>query len=128
MMKTRIRILALALLAYYTQSCNSVDQDDPELKDLSLSCQTTDPIRELQWLADLDSQYEQLWNTYRIMVVEYDKKGFIVLDGTLSSSPASTIFNCNGEVAFNSTLSKITYNDFIDNMRIVDVLKTKNWP
>tara|TARA_R110002096_G_scaffold126622_2_gene273868 strand:- start:1432 stop:1815 length:384 start_codon:yes stop_codon:yes gene_type:complete len=127
-MKTRIYILAIALLAFFSQSCNSVDQDDPELNELLLSCNATDPINDLQWLGDLDAEYEQLWQTYRIMVVEFERKGYIVLDGTLSSSPASTIFNCNGDVALNSTLKGISYNDFIDNMRIVKVLKTKNWP
>lgn len=118
----------MALLAFYSQSCSSVDQDDPELNELLISCQTTDPIRDLQWLADLDAEHEKANHRYRIMVVEFDRKGFIVLDGTLSSSPASTIFNCNGDVALESTLSEITYNDFIENMRIVKVLKTKNWP
>tara|TARA_R110000850_G_C9991609_1_gene467091 strand:- start:1450 stop:1833 length:384 start_codon:yes stop_codon:yes gene_type:complete len=127
-MKTKLYTLILALLAFYLQSCNGVDQEDPELSELLRSCQTTDPIRDLQWLADLDAEHEKVNHRYRIMVVEFDKKGFIVLDGTLSSSPASTIFNCNGDVALDSTLSEITYNDFIENMRIVKVLKTKNWP
>ena len=127
-MKTKLCILALALLAFYSQSCNSVNQDDPELNDLLLSCQTTDPIKDLQWLADLDAEHDKVNHRYRIMVVEFDRKGFIVLDGTLSSSPASTIFNCNGDLALDSTLSGITYNDFIENMRIIKVLKIKNWP
>ncbi|WP_439489094.1 hypothetical protein [Algoriphagus sp.] len=127
-MKTKLCILALVLLAYYSQSCNSVDPDDPELNELLLSCQAKDPINDLQWLADLDEEHEKLSHRYRIMIVEFDRKGFIVLDGTLSSSPVSTIFNCNGDVAFDNTLREITYNDFIDNMRIVKVLKTKNWP
>lgn len=127
-MKTKLCILVLAILALYAQSCNNVDQDNPELNELLLSCQTTDPIKDLQWLADLDAEHEKVSHRYRIMVVEFDKKGFIVLDGTLSSSPASTIFDCNGDVAFDSTLSEVTYNDFIESMRIVKVLKTKNWP
>lgn len=127
-MKTKLYILVFSLLAIYIQSCNNLDQDDPELNELLLSCDTTDPINDLHWLADLDAEYEQLWHTYRIMVVEFERKGYIVLDGTLSSSPASTIFNCNGDVALDSTLRGITYNEFIDNMRIVKVLKTKNWP
>ena len=121
-------IFVLCVMVICIQSCNHLDQDDQELNELVLSCQTADPINELQWLADLDAEYEQLWHTYRIMIVEFDSKGFIVLDGTLSSSPASTIFNCNGDVALDSTLRGITYNDFIENMRIVKVLKTKNWP
>lgn len=118
----------MALLALYTQSCDSVDQENPELNELLLTCQTTDPIRDLQWLADLDEEHEKVDHRYRIMVVEFDRKSFIVLDGNLSSSPASTIFNCNGDVALDSTLRGITYNEFINNMRIVKVLKTKNWP
>jgi hypothetical protein len=128
-MKTKLYILVLAFMAFYSQSCTSVDQDDPELNELLLSCQTTDPINDLQWLADLDAEHEKVNHRYRIMVVEFDRKSFIVLDGTLSSSPASTIFNCNGDVAFDSTLSETTtYNNFIENMRLIKVLKTKNWP
>lgn len=127
-MKTKLYTLVLALLAFYLQSCNGVDQEDPELNELLRSCQTTDPIRDLQWLADLDNKYAQQSLMYRIRIVEFERTGYIILDDPASSSPMSTIFDCQGNAVLDTSLSDVHYNDFMKNIRTVKVLKSKNWP
>ncbi|MEB2776485.1 hypothetical protein SYJ56_14275 [Algoriphagus sp. D3-2-R+10] len=47
----------LAVLAFCLQSCNDLDHDIPEFNELLLSCQTSDPINELQWLTTLAEKY-----------------------------------------------------------------------
>ncbi|MFC4870566.1 hypothetical protein [Negadavirga shengliensis] len=121
-------ILAIIILALGTQSCSSTDQDNPELNELLLACQTTDPINELQWLADLDAKYDEQSNMYRIRIVEFEKTGYIMIEDPASSSPMQTIFDCRGDVAFDTDLLDVSYNDFMKNIRTIKVLKTKNWP
>ncbi len=127
-MKTTFYLLAVVLLLFGTAACNSLEQDDERMKELLSACQTTDPMNELQWLADLDAKYEQQSHMYRIRVVEFEGNGFILLEDFLSSSPMSTIFDCTGQVAFDTTLSGVHYNDFMGGIQTVKVLRSKNWP
>lgn len=127
-MKKIIGVFALAMVMCCTLGCEGVDQDDPELNELLLSCQTSDPIKELRWLADLAEKYEQQSLMYRIRVVEFDHRGYILIEDPTSSSPMSTIFDCQGEVVLATSLSHVHYNEFITNIRTVKVLQSKNWP
>ena len=127
-MKTTVNILVLAILAVCINACDSINQDDSELNELLLSCQTTDPINELQWLADLDEKYDSLVYMYQIRIVEFEGNGYILLEDGVSSSPMSTVFDCQEDVAFNTSLSEVHYNDFMKNIETVKVLKSKNWP
>jgi hypothetical protein len=127
-MKPKLFVLALAAMAFYIQSCDHLDQDHPELNDGLLSCQTSDPMAELQWLADLDKQYEEQSYMYRIRIVEYEKSGYFMIENPESSSPMSTIFDCQGNAVLETNLRGVHYNDFIKNIRTVKTLKSKNWP
>ncbi len=127
-MNIKIYILFLVMLAFYAHSCNSIDQDNPELNELLLSCQSTDPINELEWLANLDKEYEELSYMYRIRIVEFEKNGYILVEDPASSSPMSTIFDCQGNAVLDTSLSDVHYNDFMKNIITIKVLRSKNWP
>ncbi len=127
-MKTTFYLLVAVLALFGTAACNSIEQDDERMKELLSACQTTDPMTELQWLADLDAKYEQQSHMYRIRVVEFEGNSYILFDDWLSSSPMSNIFECTGENAFNTTLAGVHYNDLMKGIQTVKVLKSKNWP
>lgn len=127
-MKTKLYILVLSVLAFCVQSCEGLDQDNPELNELLLSCQSTNPIADLQWLADLDEKYEEQSNMYHIRIVEFERIGYIMIEDPSSSSPMSTIFDCQGNKVLETSLSDVSYNDFMKNISTVKVLKSKNWP
>src|SRR5690606_25094531 len=103
-MKLKLCIPFLALMAFCVQSCGNMDQDHPELNELLISCETTNPMTELQWLADLDKKYEKQSNMYRIRIVEYERIGYIMIENPESSSPMSTIFDCQGNAVLETSL------------------------
>ena len=127
-MKPSRMLITLLLSILWLQGCSSIEQDDERMRELLSSCNTTDPMKELGWLADLDQRYEKQSHRYQIRVVEYNNEGYILLEDFVSSSPMSTIFDCSGEIAFNTSLAGVHYNDFMKQIKTVKVLKSKNWP
>jgi len=65
---------------------------------------------------------------YQIRIFEFEYNGYILLENMESSSPRSTIFECQGDGEFETTLKDVHYNNFIKNIRTSKVLKSKNWP
>ncbi|UHG93261.1 hypothetical protein [Spirosoma oryzicola] len=126
-MKTLAKIALLALTTTFL-SCEASQSDDkpqPEVSNPEASCNVADPINDLDWLKSIVTTLNSYKAGYRaVKLVDYQSKPYFVVEEIYSSSPASTIYDCQGNKALKAL--NVTYNQFITDAKEVKVLYSKN--
>jgi len=87
------------------------------------SCGVQDPINELPWLRKKVDTLETDKGQRSVSLVSYKQQTYIVISKVWSSSPASDIYNCDGQPAIKGL--NVSYNQFVDNAKTVKVLYSK---
>lgn len=87
------------------------------------SCGVQDPINDLPWLRKKVDTLETEKGQRSVSLVRYEQQTYIVISKVWSSSPASDIYNCDGQQALKGL--NVSYNQFVDNAKTVKVLYSK---
>ncbi|UZD23205.1 hypothetical protein PBT90_07355 [Algoriphagus halophytocola] len=121
-------LLLLAAILSASYSCSLFEEEDPDFEEL-LECQVQDPIAELVWLQEIiakEEAYERR-SSMRIWVGDYEGTGVIIYENLVFSCYLCYVYDCAGNVAFETNLEGVDKLDFSAKVREVKVLYEYNW-
>ncbi len=122
----KIILITSILCSISLLSCDvkKADTDPAPELNASLSCNVADPINDLSWLKSIVTTLDSYKAGHRaVKLVDYKSVSYIVVEEIYSSSPASTIYDCQGNQALKSI--NVTYNQFINDAKETKVLYSK---
>lgn len=119
--------LQLAILTMVF-GCSLFEKEDPELSEI-LQCQVQKPLADLQWLEEIVSKEESYdkRSPMRIWVGDYEGTGVIIYENLVLSCYLCYVYDCEGNLAFETSLKGVNAVDFGSKVKKVKVLYSYKW-